>query len=750
MPLPRPERSAPLDRPRDWPCCDRSLSKIAERPRLGPGDFHGCLDRVLAAPVLTLIVSADPVTYSLTWALTEVLDAPRFLLEEASRPDFSGAAVVYDGTGDRIDFYGRRPGDYYYRVRVFSGGNDSDWSTGVAHRVPAAADALLSPPAPSTTSSSSMSTGRCSACARRAATSSRCSRFPSTTRGRRGQPRPTLTFRVAPGPPPPFGLVPPLGGGEERALSYAGLLPSVGNRPRGGGGVAAAAAATRRSDHRRDGAARPRAWSVGRPRQRAAARRPRPHLARRRRRPPALFDAQVNLLLQEPEGFLTLSADTLSADADLRPINVRRLLQLLRRLALRDGQAYVFEPNDARFRRIVQRGFETVLGYMFDRGAFAGTTQPRRSRSSPATKSTRRGSVDVGRFFVELKVAPSRPLAFLTVRLVQTAGPPADGRGAIDGQPRAGDHVPSVHDFNFAIEINVGGDAEPLCNASFSDCDGLEMTMDVKTIREGGNNGRQIRLPGPATFGTLTLKRGMTAGFGLWRLVGAHEPGPEPAGQHRGRPLRLRRPDRARPLRPRPVPARSRSRRRSLNAKDGTIAIEELQVAYEATHPQEAREVARMAEQPKVTRRRAPRAEPSRGRRGPRQQGPDVQFNPETLKVSFANQVVPPANEGRPRPARHDRPSSTWARVRPSWRCSSGSTSTRRCRRARPRCDDVRELTKKVAYFITPKPLPTIPPRTCRRACASSGARSSSTASWSRWRSRWSSSRPRAAPCAPA
>ena len=40
--------------------------------------------------------------------------------------------------------------------------------------------------------------------------------------------------------------------------------------------------------------------------------------------------------------------------------------------------------------------------------------------------------------------------------------------------------------------------------------------MEVKTIREGGNNGRQIRLTGPVAYGQLTLKRGMTASFDLW------------------------------------------------------------------------------------------------------------------------------------------------------------------------------------------------------------------------------------------
>src|SRR6267143_4023867 len=71
--------------------------------------------------------------------------------------------------------------------------------------------------------------------------------------------------------------------------------------------------------------------------------------------------------------------------------------------------------------------------------------------------------------------------------------------------------------FNFSVEINVPGVSEKICNASFQECDGLEMTMDVKTIREGGNNGKQIRLTGPMNYGQLTLKRGMTETFDLWK-----------------------------------------------------------------------------------------------------------------------------------------------------------------------------------------------------------------------------------------
>src|SRR5207249_9431677 len=75
--------------------------------------------------------------------------------------------------------------------------------------------------------------------------------------------------------------------------------------------------------------------------------------------------------------------------------------------------------------------------------------------------------------------------------------------------------------FNFAVEIHVPEVASKVCNAAFSECDGLEMTMDVKTIREGGNNGKQIRLTGPLNYGQVTLKRGLTLNFDLWDWVNA-------------------------------------------------------------------------------------------------------------------------------------------------------------------------------------------------------------------------------------
>ena len=134
--------------------------------------------------------------------------------------------------------------------------------------------------------------------------------------------------------------------------------------------------------------------------------------------------------------------------------------------------------------------------------------------------------------------------------------------------------------FNFAVEIKVDGVAMQVVDAAFSECDGLEMTMDVKTIREGGNNGRQIRLTGPLTFGQVTMKRGMTSNLELWdwfNLMLSDQSLRADAevvifaadGET----------ERARFQLSRCVPVKLKSP--PLNAKDGAVAIEELQIAYE-------------------------------------------------------------------------------------------------------------------------------------------------------------------------
>lgn len=135
--------------------------------------------------------------------------------------------------------------------------------------------------------------------------------------------------------------------------------------------------------------------------------------------------------------------------------------------------------------------------------------------------------------------------------------------------------------FNFTVEITPDGASAALCSASFSECDGLEMTVDVKTIREGGNNGVQIKLAGPASYGQLTLKRGMTSSFDLWhwfeRVV--RDPKVRATGE-----VVLHAPDRVTTLATwvlqRCVPLKLKAP--ALNAREGIVAIEELQLGYES------------------------------------------------------------------------------------------------------------------------------------------------------------------------
>jgi len=57
---------------------------------------------------------------------------------------------------------------------------------------------------------------------------------------------------------------------------------------------------------------------------------------------------------------------------------------------------------------------------MFARGAFAGRTAATSYQVVTDDSINTPTSVDQGRFIVELRVAPSLPLTFITVRLIQT------------------------------------------------------------------------------------------------------------------------------------------------------------------------------------------------------------------------------------------------------------------------------------------------------------------------------------------
>jgi phage tail-like protein len=134
--------------------------------------------------------------------------------------------------------------------------------------------------------------------------------------------------------------------------------------------------------------------------------------------------------------------------------------------------------------------------------------------------------------------------------------------------------------FNFSVEINCGRNGGPLAAAEFSECDGLEMTMDVKTIRQGGANDHPVRVSGPINYSNLTLKRGMTSNHDLWRWF--EDSAADPRLRADAEVVLLGadgRKELARFQLTRCIPVKLKAP--ALSAKDGAIAIEEMQMAYE-------------------------------------------------------------------------------------------------------------------------------------------------------------------------
>jgi phage tail-like protein len=134
--------------------------------------------------------------------------------------------------------------------------------------------------------------------------------------------------------------------------------------------------------------------------------------------------------------------------------------------------------------------------------------------------------------------------------------------------------------FNFSVEINRGEDGKALAAAEFSDCDGLEMTMDVKTIREGGANDHPIRVSGAVNYSNLTLKRGMTRNYDLWKWFEDSMSDPRLRANADVVLLGANGKDElARFQLTRCVPIKIKAP--AFSAKDGAVAIEEMQIAYE-------------------------------------------------------------------------------------------------------------------------------------------------------------------------
>jgi phage tail-like protein len=71
--------------------------------------------------------------------------------------------------------------------------------------------------------------------------------------------------------------------------------------------------------------------------------------------------------------------------------------------------------------------------------------------------------------------------------------------------------------FRFQVDFfDMSGGGLRICSGAFSECTGLEATMEPMLIREGGQNFGAAQRAGRVTFATVILKRGMTTTRHLW------------------------------------------------------------------------------------------------------------------------------------------------------------------------------------------------------------------------------------------
>jgi hypothetical protein len=369
--------------------------------RPDPTRFLDCSTRLLLAPVFAELERVQPAgMVALRWSASE--PGATYVLEEAARADFSGAEEIWRGEALTHSVQVSREGAWYYRIRAELDGNvsmasvtgflvqDSAWE--------AVAEAAYDP--------EPMLKVRIAVLRACAAIGDQFALL--------SLPR---HYRAADAAAHVATLAERLPQNEVRALSHAGLYHPWIASPVGSAiapdwlvvppeGVVAGTFARR---------ARQRgAWlaPANIPIDDVVALSPVVHDRERE----DFARARINLMRRAPIGFVATDALTLSTEYDWGQINVRRLMSLLRRVCVRWGAPFVFEPNGDTTRRAIERSFGHMLDDLVRRGAFAGKGKEDSYRLSVDASESDRSN---GRLVIELAVAPAQPLRFLTLVLAQ-------------------------------------------------------------------------------------------------------------------------------------------------------------------------------------------------------------------------------------------------------------------------------------------------------------------------------------------
>lgn len=95
------------------------------------------------------------------------------------------------------------------------------------------------------------------------------------------------------------------------------------------------------------------------------------------------------------------------------------------------------------------------------------------------------------------------------------------GAGIAVGASPSENRLPPLQVFRFHVSFKRAGDSPggpvQMCSGAFSECSGLEATMEPKVIRSGGANYAPAQRAGQVSFATVILRRGMTSTRDLWQ-----------------------------------------------------------------------------------------------------------------------------------------------------------------------------------------------------------------------------------------
>src|SRR5260370_37452256 len=86
--------------------------------------------------------------------------------------------------------------------------------------------------------------------------------------------------------------------------------------------------------------------------------------------------------------------------------------------------------------------------------------------------------------------------------------------------------IDPVLTFNFVVTLldsssslalgSIAKGIESTAAGGFSECTGLEMSLDVEEYREGGRNGEALQFPTRVRWSKITLKKGLGTSAALW------------------------------------------------------------------------------------------------------------------------------------------------------------------------------------------------------------------------------------------